>query len=48
MKFNLYIPDVKTRRKWEKYAKKSQRSLSQFIRLAVNEKIQRMENEEKD
>ena len=47
MKFNLYIPDAKTKRKWEKYAQLANRSLSQFIRLAVNEKIQRMEREER-
>lgn len=42
MKFNLYIPSEQEKKEWEKYAKKDNRSLAQFIRLAVREKINRM------
>lgn len=46
MKFNLYIPDTKTKKRWQRYARYSQRTLSQFIRLAVEEKIRQIEEEE--
>ena len=42
MKFNLYIPNQLVKDEWEKYADIDSRSLAQFIRLAVDEKIQRM------
>lgn len=42
MKFNLYISSPLIKESWEKYAELDNRSLSQFIRLAVEEKIQRM------
>jgi len=45
-KLNLYIPHPNVKKKWEEYAKKEKRTLSQFIRIAVDEKIQRMEEEE--
>ena len=41
MKFNLYVPHQDTLDRWTKYAKKESRSLSQFIRNAVNVYIRR-------
>lgn len=43
MKFTLYIPNDKLYKKWKEFAKKEGMSLALFIRLAVNEKIQRLE-----
>jgi len=48
VKLNLYIPSEETRKEWESYAALEQRSLSQFIRVAVHEKIQRMQAEQED
>lgn len=45
-RFNLYIPTIQERLRWEKYANKARRSLSDFIRMSVYEKIQRMKQEE--
>lgn len=45
MKYNLYIPTTQQKTLWEKWAKRDGRSLAQFIRLAVAEKIERMEKE---
>lgn len=42
MKFNLYLTSQREKEEWEKYADKDNRSLSQFIRIAVWEKIHRM------
>lgn len=41
-KLNLYIPNEHEKEQWKKYASKDQRSLSQFIRLAVRERIRQM------
>jgi hypothetical protein len=46
IKFNLYIPSKQEKKKWERYARKDNRSLSQFIRIAVQEKIARMRQQE--
>jgi hypothetical protein len=45
-KLNLYIPHPSVKDKWQQYADKEKRTLSDFIRLAVDEKIQRMEDDE--
>lgn len=47
MKFNLYIPHVRVLEKWQIYADQDKRSVSDFIRIAVEEKIDRMEAETK-
>lgn len=41
-KFNLYYTSEKEKEEWERFAEKDNRSLSQFIRIAVWEKIHRM------
>lgn len=42
MKFNLYIPTAQEKKLWEEYAQLDHRSLAEFIRVAVREKIQTM------
>jgi hypothetical protein len=48
VKLNLYIPSEQERKTWEDYAAREQRSLSNFIRTAVHEKIQRMDAHSED
>ena len=45
MKYNLYLQSTQQKRLWERWAKEEGRSLAQFIRLAVAEKIVRMEKD---
>lgn len=46
MKFNLYIPSKVELENWERHAEADNRSLSQFIRLAVNEKVRKLEEKQ--
>lgn len=48
MKYNLYIPTEKEKQRWEEYAKRDSRTLASFIRLAIREKMNRMDEEEND
>lgn len=47
MKFNLYVPHQQLLDKWQKEADKEGRSLSQFIRRAVDYYIQLKKLKEK-
>jgi len=45
MKYNLYLQSTQQKKLWERWAKEDGRSLAQFIRMAVSEKIACMEKD---
>ena len=42
-KLNLYVPHPMVKELWEQYAAKEKRTLSNFVRVAVEEKMNRMD-----